>query len=311
MSAEIVAAFGEPGLLAGTDRGVAVAAMAAAFAKFIVTRDDIAGIVGIGGGGGTSIATAGMRALPIGIPKLMVSTLASGDTAPYVDVSDIVMMPAITDLAGLNRISRVVLTHAAEAIAAMSVTPPQLGGDRPAVGLTMFGVTTTAVTQIVDRLGGAVEAIVFHATGTGGRAMETLVDSGLLTGVIDITTTEIADLLFGGVLPAAPGRLDCIARTKIPYVGSVGACDMINFWAREYRAGEIRRPAVLPAQRQRHADADQRRGVSRHRHLDRQQAERLRRFDPFPHSRKGCLCSRHRGRPIPRRHSRRCIVRRH
>lgn len=232
VSAKDVAAFGEPGLLAGTDRGVAVAAMAAAFARFIATRTDIAGIVGIGGGGGTSIATAGMRVLPIGIPKLMVSTLASGDTAPYVDVSDIVMMPAVTDLAGLNRISRVVLTHAAEAIAAMSATPPNLSGDRPAVGLTMFGVTTTAVTQIVDRLGEAVEAIVFHATGTGGRAMETLVDSGLLTGVIDITTTEIADLLFGGVLPAAPGRLDCIARTRIPYVGSVGACDMINFWAR-------------------------------------------------------------------------------
>lgn len=233
VSAATVAAFGAPNLLRGNDRGVAVAAMASAFAAFITSRTDVAGIIGIGGGGGTSIATAGMRRLPIGIPKLMVSTLASGDTSAYVDVSDIVMMPAITDLAGLNRISRVVLTQAAAAIAAMSATPAVLETARPAVGLTMFGVTTTAVSQIVDRLGQMVEPIVFHATGTGGRTMEALIDSGQLTGALDITTTEVCDLLFGGVLPALPSRLDCIARTKIPYVGSLGACDMVNFWAPE------------------------------------------------------------------------------
>lgn len=233
IAAREVAAFGSPGLLAGTDRGVAVAGMAEAFAAFTASRDDIAGMIGIGGGGGTSIVTAGMRALPIGLPKLMVSTLASGDVAPYVGVSDIIMMPSITDLAGLNRISRVVLSNAAQAIVAMSANPPMVAGSKPAVGLTMFGVTTTAVTQIVEQLGGDVEPVVFHATGTGGRTMEMLVDSGLLAGVLDITTTEVADYLFGGVLPAGADRLDCIARTKVPYVGSVGACDMINFWARD------------------------------------------------------------------------------
>jgi uncharacterized protein (UPF0261 family) len=232
VDAATIAAHGTPDILTLDDRGKAVAGMAEAFAAFIASRTDVAGIVGIGGGGGTSIATAGMRALPIGIPKLMVSTLASGDTAPFVDVSDIIMMPAVTDLAGLNRISRVVLTHAADAITAMSATPPVMDAGKPAVGLTMFGVTTAAVTQIAALISDSHEPIVFHATGTGGRTMETLVDSGFLSAVIDVTTTEIADLLFGGVLPARDTRLDCIARTKIPYVGSVGACDMINFWAR-------------------------------------------------------------------------------
>jgi uncharacterized protein (UPF0261 family) len=231
VAAAAVAADGSHGLLLEADRGIAVAAMAQAFARFIVGRKDIDGIVGIGGGGGTSIVTAGMRALPIGIPKLMVSTLASGDTAPYVGVSDIMMMPSVTDMAGLNRITRVVLRHAAEAITAMSANPVQTAAGRPAIGLTMFGVTTPAVTAIAEQLKTTFEPIIFHATGTGGRTMETLVDSGLITGLIDITTTEIADLLFGGVLAAGQDRLDCVARTRIPYVGSVGACDMINFWA--------------------------------------------------------------------------------
>lgn len=228
-----VAAFGESSLLTIDDRGTAVAGMASAFAEFVVQRRDIAAIVGIGGGGGTSIVTAGMRRLPIGVPKLMVSTLASGDTAPYVGISDIVMMPAIADLTGLNRVSRMVLTQAAAAIAAMARTETSFDTGKAAIGLTMFGVTTKAVTQIVELLGDSVDAIPFHATGTGGRTMEALADSRLLGGVIDITTTEIADLLFGGVLPAGPDRLDCIARTSIPYVGSLGACDMINFWAPE------------------------------------------------------------------------------
>lgn len=231
IAATEVARFGAAGLLEGTDRGEAVSGMAEAFAAFIRQRNDIAGIVGIGGGGGTSIVTRGMRELPIGLPKLMVSTLASGDVAPYVDVSDIIMMPSVTDFAGLNRISRVILSNAAQAIVAMSAHPARIEGGAPAIGLTMFGVTTTAVTQIVERLGKSVEPVVFHATGTGGRSMERLVDSGLLGGVIDVTTTEICDLLVGGILPAGPDRLDCIARTRVPYVGSVGACDMVNFWA--------------------------------------------------------------------------------
>jgi uncharacterized protein (UPF0261 family) len=238
IAATELAKYGEPGLLDGTDRGVAVAGMAEAFAAFIRTRTDVAAIIGIGGGGGTSIVTAGMRELPIGIPKIMVSTLASGDTAPYVGIADIVMMPSITDMAGLNRISRTILAQAAAAIVAMAGVPKAPAATKPAVGLTMFGVTTPAVTQIVERLGQAVEPVVFHATGTGGRTMEALIDAGLLTSAIDITTTEVADLLFGGVLPAGPARFDCIARTKVPYVCSVGACDMINFWA----------PATIPAQ---------------------------------------------------------------
>ncbi len=233
ISATEIARFGRPDLLTLDDRGTAVTAMAEAFSRFIMTRPDVAGVIGLGGGGGTSIVTAGMRELPIGLPKLMVSTLASGDVAPYVGISDIVMMPAITDLAGLNRISRVILAQAAAAISAMARVPREAAVTRPAVGLTMFGVTTSAVTQITERLGSSIEPLVFHATGTGGRVMERLVASGLISALIDITTTEIADLLFGGVLPALPDRLDCVAATGIPYIGSVGACDMVNFWAPE------------------------------------------------------------------------------
>lgn len=229
--ADEVAAHGAKGILALTERGPAVAGMMAAFETFVTTRDDIAGMIGIGGGGGTSIVTAGMRKLPIGVPKLMVSTLASGDVAPYVGVSDIVMMPSITDMAGLNRISRVIFSNAAQAIVAMSANPPRIEGGKRALGLTMFGVTTPAVTAMVAALEDRYEPLVFHATGTGGKTMEMLVDSGLITGVLDITTTEVCDLLVGGVLPAGPERFDCIARTKVPWVGSLGACDMVNFWA--------------------------------------------------------------------------------
>lgn len=219
--------------LASGDRGAAVAAMARAFETFIAAQDDIAGVIGVGGGGGTSIVTAGMRALPLGIPKLMVSTLASGDTAPFVDVSDIIMMPSITDMAGLNRISRVILDQAARAIAAMSESSAAAAEGRPAVGLTMFGVTTPCVTAVAEALRADFDPLVFHATGTGGRAMEKLADSGLVSGLIDATTTEIADLLVGGVLPARQSRLDVVAKRRIPYVGSVGALDMVNFWAPE------------------------------------------------------------------------------
>lgn len=219
--------------LASGDRGRAVAAMAEAFTQFAASRDDIAGIIGIGGGGGTSIITAGMRELPLGLPKIMVSTLASGDVAPYVGVSDVMMVPSITDMAGLNDISRVVLANAAAAIVAMAARPAEARDGKPAIGLTMFGVTTSCVTQIVEKLKGDFDCLVFHATGTGGRTMEKLADSGLLSGVMDITTTEVCDFLFGGVLPATGDRFGAIARTRLPYVGSVGALDMINFWAPE------------------------------------------------------------------------------
>lgn len=224
---------GTKAVLGTDDRGTAVAAMGTAFANFIAGRGDVAGIIGIGGGGGTSIITAGMRRLPLGLPKLMVSTLASGDVAPYVDVSDIVMMPSVTDMAGLNRLSRVILHNAAQAIAGMAKAPAPASAGKPAIGLTMFGVTTACVMTTTEHLRADYDCMVFHATGTGGRAMEKLVDSGLLAGVLDITTTEVCDLLFGGVLPATEDRLGAIARTGLPYVGSVGALDMVNFWAPE------------------------------------------------------------------------------
>jgi uncharacterized protein (UPF0261 family) len=191
---------GANAVLGGDDRGSAVAAMGEAFARFIESRDDIAGIIGVGGGGGTSIVTAGMRRLPIGLPKLMVSTLASGDVGPYVGPTDITMMYSVTDIAGLNSISRKVLANAAHAIAGMvshTVAPVE---DKPAVGLTMFGVTTTCVTAVADALGEDLDCLIFHATGSGGQAMEKLVDSGLLKAVIDVTTTEVCDHLFDGVL---------------------------------------------------------------------------------------------------------------
>ncbi|WP_421916197.1 Tm-1-like ATP-binding domain-containing protein [Mesorhizobium sp.] len=222
---------GADAVLGSNDRGTSVAAMGIAFAHFVQSRNDIAGIIGIGGGGGTSIITSGMRAMPLGLPKIMVSTLASGDTAPYVDVSDIIMMPSVTDMAGLNQLSRVVLHNAAQAISGMAARPAPPPDGKPSIGLTMFGVTTPCVTAIADQLRSTYDCMVFHATGTGGRSMEKLADSGLLSGIIDITTTEVCDLLFGGVLPATEDRFGAIARTGLPYVGSVGALDMVNFWA--------------------------------------------------------------------------------
>ncbi|MBO6900306.1 MAG: Tm-1-like ATP-binding domain-containing protein [Rhizobiaceae bacterium] len=232
--ADIVAghhAEGAAAVLGIDDRGTAVAGMSAAFAAFAETLRDVDGMIGLGGGGGTAIITAGMRRLPYGIPKVMVSTLASGDTAPYVGVSDIIMVPAVTDIAGLNGLSRVILHNAGQAIAGMSGSPAPIADDKPSLGLTMFGVTTACVTAIADKLRGDYDCMVFHATGTGGRTMEKLADSAMLAGVIDITTTEVCDFLLGGVLPATEDRFGAIARTGIPYVGSVGALDMVNFWA--------------------------------------------------------------------------------
>jgi len=224
---------GADAVLATADRGTAVAAMGVAFAAFLSTRTDIAGVIGLGGGGGTSIVTAGMRMLPIGVPKLMVSTLASGNVSPYVDVSDIVMMSAITDFAGLNSVSRVVLKQAAHAIAGMVDAGSPHASEKPSIGLTMFGVTTPCVTQVIEQLRPDYDCLVFHATGTGGRTMEKLVDSGLVVGVIDVTTTEVCDYLLGGVLSAGEDRLGAIARSGVPYVGSLGALDMVNFGSPE------------------------------------------------------------------------------
>jgi uncharacterized protein (UPF0261 family)/ABC-type branched-subunit amino acid transport system ATPase component len=216
------------------DRGSAVSGMAIAFEHFIASRRDLGGIVSAGGSGGTTLATQAMRALPIGVPKVMVSTMASGDTRPYVGPSDICMMYSVTDVQGINRISEKVLANAAHALAGMMSHPAPDGAQtRPALGLTMFGVTTACVQALTKRLGDEYDCLVFHATGVGGQSMEKLADSGLLAGVIDVSTTEIADEVGGGVLSAGPGRLDVFARHPLPYVGSCGALDMVNFGAWE------------------------------------------------------------------------------
>jgi len=222
-------------------RGSAVAAMAEAFRRFIAGRDDVAGLLGLGGSGGTALVTPAMRALPVGVPKVMVSTVASGNVAPYVGPSDIAMMYAVTDLAGLNRISRVVVANAAHAIAGMARgAVPEAADARPAIGLTMFGVTTPCVNRIVAALSDRYDCLVFHATGTGGASMEKLADSHLLAGVLDVTTTEVCDYLVGGVFPCGADRFDAVARTRLPYVGSCGALDMVNFGAKETVPAQFR-----------------------------------------------------------------------
>ena len=234
VAARIVAACHPDGAAAvfTGDRGSAVAAMAVAFEHFLLGRDDVAGVIGLGGSGNTALVTHAMRALPVGVPKLMVSTVASSNVAPYVGPSDIAMMYSVTDIAGLNRISRIILANAAHAIAGMARgEAPAVAADLPAVGLTMFGVTTPCVNRVTSLLGARYDCLVFHATGTGGQSMEKLADSGLLAGVIDVTTTEVADLLVGGVFPCTEDRLGAIARTGLPYVGSCGALDMVNFGA--------------------------------------------------------------------------------
>jgi uncharacterized protein (UPF0261 family) len=176
------------------------------------------GVLAAGGSGNTAIATAAMRALPVGVPKVVVSTMASGDTSPYVDVSDVVLVPAVTDVAGLNSVSARILANAAAAVAGMVTAPDvDLGPSRPVVAATMFGVTTPAVTAAREELvGRGYEVLVFHATGTGGRAMEGLVEAGYVAGVLDLTTTELADDLVGGVLSAGPHRLEAAGRLGVP-----------------------------------------------------------------------------------------------
>jgi uncharacterized protein (UPF0261 family)/ABC-type branched-subunit amino acid transport system ATPase component len=217
------------------DRGSAVTAMAEAFERFVLSRRDLAGIISAGGSGGTSLATPAMRALPVGVPKVMVSSVASGDVKRYVGPSDICMMYSVVDVQGINRISEQVLSNAAHALAGMiahSISSGRRGArreTRPAVGLTMFGVTTPCVQQVVKQLEDRYDCLTFHATGTGGQSMEKLVDSGLVSGVIDVTTTEVPDLLVGGVFPCTEDRFGAIVRTRIPYVVSCGALDMVNF----------------------------------------------------------------------------------
>jgi uncharacterized protein (UPF0261 family) len=190
-------------------------------------------VLGLGGSAGTVIATAAMRALPFGVPKVMLSTLASGQTRPFVGVSDILMMSSVADLAGLNRLTRVALTNAARALAGM-LRPvafrPILTAERPLIAATMFGVTTPCVDQARRELESRdFEVVVFHATGIGGQSMEGLIRDGQVAGVLDLTTTELADEIVGGILSAGPERLEAAVRAGIPQVVSVGALDMVNF----------------------------------------------------------------------------------
>jgi len=227
-------------ILARRDRGECVTLMGRAAARLVArlaAENQIAGIVSLGGGGGTAIATSAMRALPVGFPKLMVSTLASGQTAHYVGTTDITMMPAIVDVAGLNRVSRAIFENAAGAIGGM-VTAAEArrrtpAPDKPLIVASMFGNTTACVTEAKKILEAAgYEVLVFAATGNGGRAMESLIASGLVAGVLDITTTEWADELVGGVLTAGPERLDAAAKAGVPAIVAPGCLDMVNFGER-------------------------------------------------------------------------------
>ena len=220
------------------DRGEAMEAMgegAAAIVTRIHEAGDLHGVLGLGGSGNTSIATTAMRALPVGVPKLMVSTMASGDTEPYVGAKDVTMMYSVADIEGLNQLSRRVIANAALAMVGMVTNDPGIEvAEKPTIGITMFGVTTPCVQHARGILEGrGYETIVFHATGTGGRAMEDLVRQGIIDGVLDVTTTEWADELVGGVLSAGPERLDAAAETGTPQVVSVGALDMVNFGPRD------------------------------------------------------------------------------
>lgn len=225
-----------PELIEANDRAHALDVMSlGASAILRRLRDDgkLDAVGGLGGTGGSTLISRAMQTLPVGVPKLLVSTVASGDTRPYVGDTDIVMMNSIVDIAGINRISSRIIANAAGAVAGMAkVAPPEDSGNRPVVGATMFGLTTPCVStarQYLEERG--YEVIVFHATGSGGRALENLVDAGMVDAMLDITTTELADNLVGGVFSAGPERLTAAGRAGIPQVVSVGAIDMVNFGA--------------------------------------------------------------------------------
>jgi uncharacterized protein (UPF0261 family) len=238
--AEVAAAAGADvtALAAAEDRGAAVETMARGAAEVVRrlhAEGGLDGVAALGGSGGSSIATYAMRQLPVGVPKLMVSTLASGDTRPYVGAVDVTMMYSVVDIAGLNQVSGRILANAAGAIAGMvKASMPPLGDARPLVAASMFGVTTPCVTRARERLEElGYEVLVFHATGTGGQSMEALMRGGFVTGVLDVTTTELADDLVGGVLSAGPDRLEAAGKLGIPQVVSLGALDMVNFGPRD------------------------------------------------------------------------------
>ena len=239
---DVAAAAGEDraALAAAHDRGPAVAAMtrgAIEVVKRLYAEGRVNGILGAGGSGGTSIVTAAMQALPVGVPKLVVSTVASGDTRPYVGTSDVAMMYSVVDIAGINGLSEKILTNAAAAIAGMARADASFVSriaPRPLIGAPMFGVTTPCVTlarELLEAKG--YEVLVFHATGAGGQSMEALMKAGFITGALDATTTELVDELVGGVLSAGPDRMEMAGSLGIPQVVSLGALDMCNFGPRD------------------------------------------------------------------------------
>jgi uncharacterized protein (UPF0261 family) len=239
-AAEVATAGGadRAALAAANDRGNAVGVMAAGAAiilKRLYDEGRVHGVIAMGGGGGTTLGSIAMQPLPVGAPKLIVSTVASGDTSAYVGVKDIAMMPSIVDVAGVNRLSSKIIANAAGAIAGMVKIEHREGVDaKPMIAATMFGVTTAGVTkarEIIENAG--YEVLVFHAVGSGGRTMEELIRAGFIAGVLDLTTTELADELAGGVLSAGPNRLEAAGETGVPQVVSLGALDMVNFGARE------------------------------------------------------------------------------
>lgn len=227
---------GAGALLGAGDRGAAVVVMSEALCarvRVALQAGDIAGMLAVGGSGGTSLIAPAMRLLPIGMPKLMVSTMAAGDVSAFVGVVDMTLMFPVTDIAGLNRLSLRILGNAAHAMAGMvQGEPPAVGGDsRPALGCTMFGVTTPCVQAVRAALAERFDVQVFHANGSGGRAMEALAASGMLDGIIDLTTTEVLQHIVGGVCDAGPERLQAATVHGLPWVGSVGALDMVNWFA--------------------------------------------------------------------------------
>ncbi len=246
-------------LTARKDRGEAVAAMskgAAVVLAKLFAQHKFDGVLALGGTGGTSVACSAMRGLPLGVPKVMVSTCAGGDVSGYVGVTDIVMIPSIVDVAGVNKISRGVFARAAGAICGLVETVVPGGEDKPLIAASMFGNTTPAVNlakSILEKSG--YEVLVFHCTGNGGRTMESLIESGAISGVLDITTTEWADELVGGVFSAGPTRLEAAAKKGVPAIVAPGCLDMVNFSGAADRARSLQGPHVLPAQPQRHAHA--------------------------------------------------------
>ncbi len=214
------------------DRGTAVAGMTLAFERWVRNQQNIMGMIGVGGSGGTALIAPGMRTLSMGIPKVMVSTVASGDVSQYVVASDMLMFHSVADVQGINSITKEVFSNAAWALSGMVGNRKKSAADdapRPTVGITMFGVTTPCVQQICTKLQDDFDCLVFHATGTGGRCMESLMDSGKLNAIIDITTTEVCDMITGGIFAADEDRFGASIRAGLPYIGSCGALDMVNF----------------------------------------------------------------------------------